>query len=578
MRTLIPFPCLWIPLVAMTACYPPDKKTDSLDSGRIDDTGDPIEPGDALLRLGTPEGVSSGDISLTVTAVHPHSVSATLALTHSVDAGDFVASNVQDAPIHVDSAPDPGLDTVFVWRSLEDLGYGDFSVVFQAEVVDGGALWTSARTDAFTVSNVEPNEPPTIDVLDPTATLPSGAVDGPVEIPFVLDDPDDDPMSVFVEFDAGAGWLPATSADGSEPLAGLRAGEHAFVWDSLVDVGSVDADGVRVRMTPNDGTADGASDVTSRFRVENDPTPDLGEIVISEVMIRAVTFTPFIELRNLTRHPLDMSGLTLSNRARDLPLSSAGLIGGRAEAVFPTNGKVMAALGLGYAQEIADLTLMRFFGTIRLWGPLGNMSVIEYAANTWPYADGVSMQLGPGVVAGAEADPSNWCASSHEISGGGDRGTPGWANDLCSGYHSWTGQEFFGLGFSRTPTDIDHLDFNICHVGYDASGVPSVIPCPDCEFAFDVDFVYNTSVSEDPYGYCASDGYERSWGLILDYEIPDYGAYDVIAYYFSGYGWYPLSVAEWDGSLLQYHAFTMYNYEYGAYYYTGMISGEALIE
>jgi hypothetical protein len=128
--------------------------------------------------------------------------------------------------------------------------------------------------------------------------------------------------------------------------------------------------------------------------------------------------------------------------------------------------------------------------------------------------------------------------------------------------------------------DPSSMDFNICVVGYDAMGAPHYAAsyCPDCEFAFEVDFTYNASMSDDPYGYCASDGYTRGWGLISDYYIDGYGYYDVIAYYFSGYGWYPLSIASWDGDVLEYYAFTMYNYYYGGYYYTGLIQGYAYID
>lgn len=166
--------------------------------------------------------------------------------------------------------------------------------------------------------------------------------------------------------------------------------------------------------------------------------PTVGQLSISEVMTSpSAGTTKYIELTSTSDEMLNINGLSLSYTG-----SSTGTVsvdkGAGAAVVLPargtyvlasnadiaTNGGVAADLGYGAALDLGATGQL----SLRVNGvPLDN---ITYDA-TFPQVPGRSMNLSS-VIVGTSASRHAWywCASSANLPGG-DRGSPGLANETC---------------------------------------------------------------------------------------------------------------------------------------------------
>lgn len=302
---------LFLALLSLVACEPnrPDK-TDT-DGDTSTDTGS-LPDGTGTLTITTPSGEQDGDILFTITAAHPDSLAAPLEFEYTLDSATWSAASMVDAPITVNSTPD-GVETDVTWDSYTDLGEEDENVALRVFVAGQEEVWAGAVTDVFTVSNGD--DPPEVNVYTPEATLPSGAVDGMVLFQFdVIDDGDD--VEATIEYNAGAGWTEATAGPGSPSLANLAPGYIDWTWDSVEDLGQTDGV-VKLRVTIDDRKNPTVSAETDTFKVENEPTPDAGELVFSELMPFDDELCKYIEIVNLTHHVLTLEGLVISDATGD---------------------------------------------------------------------------------------------------------------------------------------------------------------------------------------------------------------------------------------------------------------------
>lgn len=399
---------------------PDDKETGNTETG---------PDGDATgsLAIATPADGDSGDISVTVTAIHPDSPDITLSFQYSIDGTTFAPATV--SPLDVSSGPDPGVDTRVTWDTMADFGSLDATAILQVSV-DGDPSWGTAVTDSFFVDNG--NNPPEISVTTPTATLPSGAVDGDVVIPFTVSDSNGDRVDVTVTYD---GTKVATPASTSPSMEGLSPGSYEFVWDTMQDLGATDKTDVVVTMTPNDGEVDGDPDSTGSFNVENDPEPGIGEIVVAEYMRWPVYTTKYIEVLNLTNHTLTADGLVFGDMEGDFTEVTAAVdLLPHDVLAWADDPSVFADYGMTLAGAY-DPLWSRSSDTIIIQKNGVELFRMSYNSADWPYTMGASMQLTSTATTAEEAaDPTFWCDSVTAIDPSvTDLGTPGWANDDCGG-------------------------------------------------------------------------------------------------------------------------------------------------
>lgn len=141
-----------------------------------------------------------------------------------------------------------------------------------------GAGWTPPRDASYT--------PPSVEIIQPAP--PQRAA---VKIEYILRDAEFDICSITVEYslDRGISFKPATLApvrygrwyaEKSDPwfpvygTESIKANSYDWkrfiLWDSLKDIGPVRVEGVRIRITPDDGFEEaGLPDTTGSFAVDN---------------------------------------------------------------------------------------------------------------------------------------------------------------------------------------------------------------------------------------------------------------------------------------------------------------------
>ncbi|WP_207048046.1 lamin tail domain-containing protein [Corallococcus macrosporus] len=168
------------------------------------------------------------------------------------------------------------------------------------------------------------------------------------------------------------------------------------------------------------------------------PHPGAGELVISEVMHSpSAGTTEYLELTNTTSHLLDAQGLSVTlvngagtetsftvNHNPTLLVPPGGRTVLAQDANFTRNGGVAANTDYGI-DKFMDST-----GSITLkQGPV-TVDSLTYT-NAFPQTTGRAMSLASSIVGTkGSARAWYWCESTGSLSGG-DRGTPGQANDDC---------------------------------------------------------------------------------------------------------------------------------------------------
>lgn len=126
-------------------------------------------------------------------------------------------------------------------------------------------------------SEVRENHRPVIILEEPFSTT-----SGEIPIPYIVEDEDDDILSVTISYSTNAGLsfqrcTPATG--GANPMTELKSDakvDQFFFWDSSVDLPD-DAYTVLVRVVPSDSIQEGDAVVSAAFEVDNSPSGGGGE-------------------------------------------------------------------------------------------------------------------------------------------------------------------------------------------------------------------------------------------------------------------------------------------------------------
>ncbi|MCZ6689057.1 MAG: hypothetical protein O7H41_05590 [Planctomycetota bacterium] len=139
--------------------------------------------------------------------------------------------------------------------------------------VAGGVVWVVVANQKSDDEG-PPNTPPSVSI-----TTPSGSNNDLFTFPFQVLDLQSDPVDVTLEYstDGGMTFEQATQAEGagSSGVTGLKTARvslaYTFVWNSLIDLGSVNHPDVRIRITPTETFTDlgGDSVTTGSFSAQN---------------------------------------------------------------------------------------------------------------------------------------------------------------------------------------------------------------------------------------------------------------------------------------------------------------------
>ena len=186
--------------------------------------------------------------------------------------------------------------------------------------------------------------------------------------------------------------------------------------------------------------------------------------------------------------------------------------------------------------------------------------------------DDADKTINPGVEEVCDDEIDNDCTDGVDDGCGGDTGTGG-------EIETWTGEEGFLYAFTTKKDTFE------CDMHWDTVGVLSSVACPDCDYAFDVDFYYDESksVASSRCSGLAGD-LTLTFGFDSDYYYDSYGPFSVMLYYSASYAeWGYFNYANFDAStglLLNYSYFKNYPYTYKGkkYYYTNYWYGYAYLK
>ncbi|MBZ4421802.1 Ig-like domain-containing protein [Myxococcus sp. RHSTA-1-4] len=198
----------------------------------------------------------------------------------------------------------------------------------------------------------------------------------------------------------------------------------------------------RCEYTPSISLCEGAQAVCYAGACDTAAPPAAGELVISEVMHSPnVGTTEYLELTNTTDRLLDVTNLlvTFDNGAGGVESFAVQAPGDRPTLVAGGDTFV-AAYNVDEATNGGVPADYSFFGGTFSLGDTGRLTlesgatVVDDLVLTlaFPRMQGRSMNLSSVVLASpARQHPWYWCDSS-EVLPGGDRGTPGRANETCA--------------------------------------------------------------------------------------------------------------------------------------------------
>jgi hypothetical protein len=212
--------------------------------------------------VATPAGEQYGDITIEYTIADDENDVVGIVAEYSEDGGmTWLPATVEGQLDDIYSSAYLGS---VVWRSQEDLGGTDQTDIAFRVVPADNDVGTAGRTENFHLDN---NEIPTISV-----DTPQGEQAGNVEISYQLNDPESDASLIKCEYstDDGFTWHEATVATTTKIDPTRYTG--VVIWDSKADLGDIDREDVRFRVTPFDND-EGISDVTGAFHLDNNTAP-----------------------------------------------------------------------------------------------------------------------------------------------------------------------------------------------------------------------------------------------------------------------------------------------------------------
>ena len=165
-----------------------------------------------------------------------------------------------------------------------------------------------------------------------------------------------------------------------------------------------------------------------------------GDLVISEIMAdpNAVgdNVGEFFEVYNSTDKDIDMKGLEIIGKSGKHLIDVKGSYVVKAKSFFAFGVNADSSKNGGFTPGYVykDVALGNGISWLSIVSGATVVDKVAYQGNGWPaYKKGNGMQLSSDKLdAKSNDDGKNWCVSTKEIKSGGDKGTPGAANDKCS--------------------------------------------------------------------------------------------------------------------------------------------------
>jgi len=235
---------------------------------RVDNNSPPTVSG--VAPQSNPAG---GSVTIDYTLTDAEGDSCSITVEYSVDNGttwQMATEGTGGDGVSNLSSSTTGVAHTFVWDTLKDLGYANYTGVIVRITPADTKPGNAKQSAPFDVNN---NEAPSVAI-----TTPSGEQSGNVAITYTLYDSNSDPVDIEVQwYDPVADqWNPATQA-GGDSLTGLSSSpsgvSHVFVWDSLTDFGTKFSDQVKFKIRPSDATAQGNWVESDPFIVANNKAP-----------------------------------------------------------------------------------------------------------------------------------------------------------------------------------------------------------------------------------------------------------------------------------------------------------------
>ncbi|MCB9745222.1 MAG: lamin tail domain-containing protein [Alphaproteobacteria bacterium] len=448
---------LLLGLLALAACG----EKDGGDS--VDDSGATDFCGGASASIALPDGDLSGEIELSVTLAHPEGQEANLTLSYAVGDGAFSELTLLSGEVTGLASAADGEVHSFTWDSVADLGMVNVDdVTLSAQAVSACGPWTRSELPDVSVVNEEVIPP----ICTAAVDTPSGIGEGTFPFSFTLSHPEGVLADVEAEFsvDGGASFLALTHAfedcDGDEvadsvqSLATSAEGvAHCLTWISGRDITS-DKDDVVIRVTCSVGGEEQSVADSEAFSVHNDPTPDPGELIITELMVSpSARNGEYIEVFNASGHELNLHGLELGfwyagdDTRADPPVGSHRIqVGSTVLGIDPGEHLVLASNSqesqngcLDVAYEWGNDIALESDAILAIDSGSTRVAELSFAdADGWSMPRRAALSLDPDAHNASDwTDPSSWCEASSAIEAceaypdQSDLGTPGLANDDC---------------------------------------------------------------------------------------------------------------------------------------------------
>lgn len=373
-------PWLMTALLGLSACTGAADDDDTASPTTSPDPNEsptPAEDVDPGLALGEINVLSEppGAYDIAFTLIGPSGARANMKAEYSFDQLSYKPAAVEAASLTNLPVSTSGTAYSLRWDSLSDLGYAKKKIYFRLSGTVSGNDFPPAVTP-IEVDNTSFDKPCLVKINPPTLN------DGKIPFSFTLTDARGDVCDVTVLVERGTQTAVATAAEGSDSLLDVAVSSSGtvrnFVWDSLADVKAFDETvNIMVRATDLNTSSE---DVIS-VEVQNDPVPDPGDVLITEVFFWPdwASFT-YIELYNRRNHPLNLSVLSLTtNSTPSLAISpSSPLELPPGELAVLTNSAV-SSTDLFTSDFIAGgMTLSKTTELIKLWsGDVSSPTLID---------------------------------------------------------------------------------------------------------------------------------------------------------------------------------------------------------
>lgn len=240
---------------------------------------------------------------------------------------------------------------------------------------------------------------------------------------------------------------------------------------------------IRIEFNLNSGDEDIAIDNLQVTGETGAPTPQPGDIVITEIMQNPSAVSDsngeYFEVYNTTGSDIDLNGWQIEDNDFDFhTIASSVIVPAGGYAVLGRNGNTATNGGLAVDYVYgSDISLANGADEAVLVASNGTeIDRVEYDGGTnFPDPNGASMNLNPMALDFmSNDDGSNWCTSTSSY-GDGDLGTPGAANDMCNNNCVISGVVLTNDGECSTDDATFRIDFTVAN----GSGNYAVVDADD---------------------------------------------------------------------------------------------------